>query len=67
MTFGQRYSIKCMLVKKNNPSIKIKDTGILRCGICVAPKTKNISIDKCTCGGGEEINKEGKLQTSGVK
>jgi len=53
--------------KKNNPSIKIKGNRVLRCGIHVAPKPKNISIDKCTYGGGEEINKEGKLQTSGVK
>lgn len=58
-----------MDVSKKNPnaSIKTKGSRVLRCGIHVAPKTKNISIDNCTYGEGEEINKEGKLQTSGVK
>lgn len=48
LTFGQRYSIKCMLVKLNNTSIKIKDSWVLRYGIHTAPKIKNISIYKCT-------------------
>lgn len=67
LTFGQRYSIKCMLVKQNNTNIKIKGSWVLRYGIHTAPKIKNISIYKRTQGGGEEINKEGKLQTSEVK